>query len=547
MKILRAGGWFSLSAVLVLGASSCEGKDDVSEISGYQRPDPNVNDATGESRCVPGQTSACVGVCNGLALGYQVCAADGRSYAECICPPDASIGSVGAIEPGSATVIPPRLGPRGVDPLGTSGGPINGIALIGAACEASGGCGAGLDCLPEETDSFGVGGPAGGYCTMPCNDSADCTALDRTSTCGVIAGRSFCLRTCQSQDPAEGENKCLERPDLTCVSLAASGDEEPTEAPQFGICAPSCQSDESCGDRRCDLAAGLCRNEPRAGDIIGASCSEPAACAAGLCLGAQVGSPGICSAFCTIGFPGCGYDGSEALIGAACLLSQVPGEGEGDRGLCFALCELDEDCAGEGFVCVPDPSAAENGRGGACVPPAFVAPVEPEEPAEPEVPSEPSEPEPEEPVEADAGIVASDSGAPQCLVDADCGEQVCDVIAGSCIAPPPAPVGAACTEDTECLGDGASAEDTRLCLGLGGSTLCSAACLLGTPLGCEAYGTDAFCILPAQEDIGFCLELCNTPDECEQLGYDCVAIGIDINGRNGACLPPEPPAAPDTP
>lgn len=545
MKILRAGGWFSLGAGLALAASSCGSEPDVSEITGSVRPEPGGDGATAASRCVPGQTSACVGVCSGFALGHQICAADGRSYGDCICPPEVDLRSRAlGVAPGVATVIPPRLGPRGADPLGGSGGPVQGSARIGARCDASGGCGDPLDCMAAEADSFGVGGPAGGYCTMPCEDAADCTAIDRSSTCGQIGGRSSCLRTCQSQDPAEGENKCLERPDLTCVSLVASGDVEPSGAPEFGICAPGCQSDAGCGARRCDLASGLCRDEPRVGAAIGASCEEPAACAAGLCLGAQEDSPGVCSAFCTIGFAGCGYDGSEPLIGAACLLAQVPGDGAGDRGLCFALCDLDEDCDGAGFVCVPDPTAADSGRGGACVPQAFVAPVAPAEPGAPVAPAEPeAPPEPE----VDAGVDARDAGVPlpECGLDEDCGgELVCDVITGSCITPPPAAIGAACVEDTDCAGSAASAQDTRLCLGLGGSSLCSAACLLGTPLGCEAYGSDAFCILPAQEDIGFCLELCNSPVECEQPGYDCVAVGVEINGRGGACLPPEPPAAP---
>src|SRR5688572_23118086 len=110
MKILRAGGWFSWSAGLVLAASSCEGKNDISEITGLSRAEPSAQNATAAGRCVPGQTSSCVGVCGGFAIGYQVCAADGLSYGECICPPVVDLGSM-SLEGGGATVIPPRLGP----------------------------------------------------------------------------------------------------------------------------------------------------------------------------------------------------------------------------------------------------------------------------------------------------------------------------------------------------------------------------------------------------------------------------------------------------
>jgi hypothetical protein len=690
MNILRAGGWFSLSAGLVLGASSCEGKNDISEITGLERPDPSAGVAEAGG-CVPGQTLPCAWACGAFGSGYQVCAADGRSYGECLCSPAPDIGSMSLSPEGSVTVIPPRVRPDGAGSLGASGGPVLTAARIGTRCEVSDDCGGGLDCLSEASNAFGSGGPAGGYCTMGCADSADCSAVDRTSTCAVIAGRSICLRSCQSQDPAEGEAKCLDRPELTCLSSAASGDEEPSGEPQFGICAPRCQSDAACGGRLCDLASGLCTDTRRPGAAPGAACAEPAVCASGLCLGATAESPGLCSSFCTLGVPGCGYDGSEAVIGAACLLAQVPGEGEGDSGLCFALCDLDSECSGEGFLCVPEPAAAESGRSGVCLPASFVAPEEP--PVEPENPGQPatglggpceqdgdctggftclaasSDPfgDPGGPAggycsqtcegnedcpasgvclvtpgggycfaactpeasgacggRADvqcllvdtqaACLPVCDTGAscgerscdigrglcvdapePSCTSDADCvegscdlatgecvaaplpctsdadcaegscdlatslcvsvacslddecGAQVCDAIAGSCIAAPPTPIGAACTDDIQCTGEAASADDPRLCLPLVDSAFCSAVCLVGTPFGCEAYGTDAFCVLPVEEDVGLCLELCNTPDECEQAGYECADVGTEINGRSGVCFPPPAPEATPAP
>jgi hypothetical protein len=129
-----------------------------------------------------------------------------------------------------------------------------------------------------------------------------------------------------------------------------------------------------------------------------------------------------------------------------------------------------------------------------------------------------------------------------CLADEDCGARVCDVIDGVCIDPPPLPIGAACSEDVECAGETPPQDDTRLCLGLGGSTFCSAVCLWGTPLGCEAYGSDAFCVFPIDDTLGACLELCNVPEDCVQTGYECLSIGTTINGRTGAGLPPHPAA-----
>jgi hypothetical protein len=92
-------------------------------------------------------------------------------------------------------------------------------------------------------------------------------------------------------------------------------------------------------------------------------------------------------------------------------------------------------------------------------------------------------------------------------------------------------------QDGECAGE--------LCASVDGETsFCTAFCLLGTPIGCEPYGTDNFCLLPIDpndDQFGICLELCNTAADCVQPGYECVGIGGTVNGRTGGCLPPVPP------
>jgi hypothetical protein len=710
----RAGGWLLLSAGFGLLASSCDGSADVSQLTRSERPAPSPSVAAGESGCVPGQASTCLGVCAGFGLGYQVCANDGGSYGPCICPEVAPIASVGVDAGSGATVIPPRRAPGepgGGLPVDFPGAaPV--AAIIGATCARDGDCGGALNCFSAGVDSLGVGGPSAGYCSMGCDTAAACTAVDRGATCGTLGGRRLCLRGCRSQAPEAGTDKCLGRADLTCLSSAAVGDEEPTTEPQFGVCVPSCPSDAACAGRRCDLSTGLCTDSPRTGDPIGAACDEPEGCAAGICLGATDASVGFCSAFCTVGVDGCGFDGSESSIGAACLFPQIPGEGQGDRGLCFELCDVAEDCTEPGFECAPQ---ATRGRAGVCVPPP------PEPPGSPEVPSSESlglpceadeacgddlvclgsdgdafgvgggpaegycsapcafaedcpagavcattpgggyclkacdtsvddacaretavcvplgavgaclpdcssddqcgdrlcdldlglcveapssqpvgctedadcavgicdttlglcvlEPDPECTVDADCatgvcdldlGVCVSEpdpetgsctsdadcadgvcdvltgacSAAPEiCLADEDCDEGVCDVQGDTCIDAPPVAIGAACSEDAECTGPSAGDDDSRLCLGLGGSNFCSAICVWGTARGCEAYGTDAFCVFPIDDVLGACLELCNVADECAQSGYDCVDIGTTVNGRAGACLPP-PSAAP---
>jgi hypothetical protein len=245
---------------------------------------------------------------------------------------------------------------------------------------------------------------------------------------------------------------------------------------------------------------------------------------------AQTGT--FCSAYCTVGVPGCGFDGSEEIIDAACLLPQVPGEGQGDRGLCFELCDETADCLQPGAVCVPEP---QSGRAGVCLtrPP----PVVPEQP-------EPEDPEPLPDAGAPPGETCEDVDGGQCVEappagacesDADCGAGVCNPTSLVCIAAPPVSVGAACAVTADCRG--------AFCAPFDDSAFCSLPCSLGTPIGCEPFGSDAFCLVPVAGRPGLCLctELCDAPSDCTQAGYVCELLTEPLpNGRTGTCLPPLP-------
>src|SRR6185503_16488468 len=60
---------------------------DVSVITGATRELPSDGEQVAIDRCVPGQTLACMGACGAPSTGYQVCAADARSFGGCVCPP----------------------------------------------------------------------------------------------------------------------------------------------------------------------------------------------------------------------------------------------------------------------------------------------------------------------------------------------------------------------------------------------------------------------------------------------------------------------------
>lgn len=666
MKYYRAGGLLLLSFASLWSLPRCsDGNEPSAHDSSRIDADAgaSANDAT---RCVPGQTFPCMGACGQPLIGYQVCASDGRSYGECVCP-EPSMLAPGASERPEGTFfsVPPPAGGLGAErPIS----PVHVPDSVGAPCRVDGDCAPGLDCFSATTDSLGAGGPAAGYCTVACEEHADCLALDAAAACASVSGQSLCARLCESQDPAPGIQKCLGREDLTCVSVAALGQQAPEPQPQIGICVPACQSDAACAGRRCDLLTGLCTDAPASGAPIGSACDTPDACAGGLCLRASEQTERFCSGFCTLGTNGCGFDGSEVRVEATCLLSQVPGEGAGDRGLCFELCDTAADCEQEGSLCVPRP---EHGRAGVCVRPTSADVPEdpvhapPSPPAPP--PGDASVPDPEEfpattigaacdeatdcgsgelclrsdadpflagggPAEGycsaecetdedcpNAGSLCArtagggfclrrcnpgepagcgerdtlvceilprgatprgfcrpecsddaqcgsrvcnaasglcepgcisdgdcagrvcDAGTgvcvdrPPCSVDSDCAPGVCDVSTGECLAAPAVSVGGACTEDAECAAD--------VCVPAGTGGFCSGICLLDTPLGCEAYGSDAFCLLPVQDDLGICLELCDESSDCAQPGFECIPLGGVINGRSGGCLPP-PPEAP---
>lgn len=540
--------------MLVVGIAAtalrCADKD-VSQIIGTNRPDPVVDASSPAPRCVPGQTLACMGACGGqLSVGYQLCADDGRSYGECICPTgDRPFISIG---PDAVLLRPegiPGIGP--LRPVPTDGmTPATERGIVGARCEDNADCQGSLGCLTASSTLLAGGGVAGGYCTVDCASNDFCRSIDPLSACGNLGGQDMCIKLCLSKTPEEGEPKCLSRPDLTCISLAALRQEEPSPERQLGICAPQCQSDATCGGRRCDLSQGICIDSPRPGTPVGSTCEEAEACAGGVCLGLTEQAASFCSAFCTLGAAGCGFESGETP-GAACLFSQVQGEGSGDRGLCAAVCATQADCSEPGAECLPFEASP---RGGICLRPA--GPItEPPDDEEPDAGPPEDNPPDEEP---DAGI-----GEPEpdpvpttglaCADDADCGS-------GTCLTSDSDPFGsieggpaggycsAGCAGNDDC-------EPGALCLPLPGGGRCFLRCSADEETPCHGRDTLA-CNLSSGANNGFCQPSCNSDAECGErtcapfpdgLCIDAVPCAGDIDCETGACdedrqtcLAPEP-------
>jgi hypothetical protein len=312
------------------------------EGSGFMLPlqPPRMSPVNGA--CTPGVEQQCL--FDQLCVGTQTCALDGSGYGPCTC---ASV-------------------------------PDDAVAIVGARCASDADCAAGATCFTAGgNDYLGAGGPAGGYCTFACADSAACIAVDPQSLCVPMGpnGSRFCIRACLSKQADPGEAKCLNRADLVCVSVAADGVEALAVDPQPGYCAPRCGSDADCPEGRvCHRQGGICTNVPSPGLPSGSRCELDTNCDGRACED-RIDGVGTCTALCTLGaLAGCGYDRDDPARKAACIVPLVSaggfGEGPGDLGLCRELCSVDSDClrADEGFVCRRlTPALAEyTGRPGAC-------------------------------------------------------------------------------------------------------------------------------------------------------------------------------------
>ncbi len=281
-------------------------------------------------------------------------------------------GDAGAVGPGDAGVA------------GTAGEPpTNQIPeSVGTPCSVDADCPTTIDstglmtCLTSSSSAaFGAGGPQGGYCSVPCQEQADCESVDNSSVCVALPGGGFCIGVCAL---GNGGLKCgADRP-LVCLQSSP-------EDSLLGLCLPMCTSNAACGaERFCDTRTGLCVEQAPVGGGIGDACAvETAAadCASGICFTFETPEAGVvggfCSASCTLfGNIGCGTDAfSTGPREAACVQPAVVGAAPGDFGFCLELCDTGLDCEQEDWVCdlFGSPEAEEAlGRLGQCLPPELV-------------------------------------------------------------------------------------------------------------------------------------------------------------------------------
>ncbi|MBW2524849.1 MAG: hypothetical protein JRI23_11765 [Deltaproteobacteria bacterium] len=206
------------------------------------------------------------------------------------------------------------------------------------------------------------GGPARGYCSLPCVDDADCHGPD--NQCLGRAPDGICVLGCTFGEPAISAlddpiptTKCRGRDDLMCAPVSGGG----------AVCLPVCGSDDECPtDRFCDQRVGLCVSEPRQGAPLGSSCEpdDPGTSAdedscAGWC---QVFADGneevlgkLCTSHCSLGGALDGTDNCGGPQQGLCLFQlgfEEQQSGIGDQGLCSNACQTHGECnVGDGLAC----------------------------------------------------------------------------------------------------------------------------------------------------------------------------------------------------
>lgn len=183
-------------------------------------------------------------------------------------------------------------------------------AGIGEACMGDR-CGEGMSCLDFP----------GGYCGVQ-----GCLSCVAGSVCGEVAGRDYCLASCDSASDC--------RSGYLCAPAGRNGE---------SLCIPPCSGNQDCGvgqvcgsQRYCESAAGL-----------GAACTQSDDCA----------SPYTCL---TGAFPG-GYCGAMGC--AQCGIGGICGQVRGQE-YCLEECNAADDCR-SGYICA---AQGDSGRF-ACVPP----------------------------------------------------------------------------------------------------------------------------------------------------------------------------------
>lgn len=225
----------------------------------------------------------------------------------------------------------------------TTGG---GTSFLGLECASDADCGTDGKCSQvTDNDPILGGGPAAGYCTKACTESAECPS----GTCVTNGnGDGECFLNCAFgqpeimflDDPLD-PTKCHGREDLRCQEL--SGGEQ--------VCLPTCGSDVQCDGRVCDPRLAVCVDDPNMGKALGEKCDTEATTeeCAGTCIGIT-GGKSMCTSPCVMAGEILDTFDCGGVDKGVCLYSPS-GTGAGDLGFCAESCTQHDTCQTPTFMC----------------------------------------------------------------------------------------------------------------------------------------------------------------------------------------------------
>lgn len=225
--------------------------------------------------------------------------------------------------------------------------------FLGLSCTADAQCGPMGKCIQTtDNDPFLGGGPAGGYCTKPCQADNECGIgnvcfYDEPSGVGeCILGCIFGEPELMFLDDELDPSKCNGREDVRCAQLQDGSE----------VCLPTCGSDSQCDGRVCDPRLAVCVDTPNAGKALGEQCDPEAMepeCA-GTCITIGSGDPTMdkymCTSPCVMAGIVEGSDDCGGLEKGICIYSPS-GTGVGDTAFCAESCTAQEDCQYPNFFC----------------------------------------------------------------------------------------------------------------------------------------------------------------------------------------------------
>jgi hypothetical protein len=277
-------------------------------------------------------------------------------------PEDTSASVSSSASSGGAS----STGPGGGSP-GPEFPPPETAQYLALPCDDDIPCGPGGHCIRATDDAPLGGGPAGGYCSRPCQEDWECPGSYSRCFKDAGTGDGSCFLGCEP-GPLSFElgkplqdDKCQGREDVRCTEPLTF---PPSSFPPSASCLPTCGKDDQCpAGRWCDPKDRVCVTNPHRGLPSGEKCQVDEDCA-GYCRPLTPDPDvGICASDCVLGGEVVTSNDCGGIDEGLCIIIWYQ-YGAGDGGGCVPACSSHDDCAHPTYWCA---SILGPGQPGHCV------------------------------------------------------------------------------------------------------------------------------------------------------------------------------------